>query len=229
MAKRQPSPAQDDYAILVAKHPKLRDEMDAVLSEIEEPFASGYGGPGWRERANMVSSAAEKFEALVGVGDGPQEDEEIVLVGDVAMPRSRLLPDHLCTLGLPALGSAVDRLIRAALTLNPEVVALARDMRLRLRTGVQPYQHGAKKPLSDDARGVAIYLLALPPAEGRTAKELTKKLSIDDKRIRNGVRDELKPHGLLNRPGIGYYFPEKCRGELRRFLGSLPDGHLEDI
>lgn len=72
-------------------------------------------------------------------------------------------------------------------------------------------------PLSEVARKVYEILCALPKTAGITAKELVKELADKDdtqtseETIRKGIRNELRPWGLMNKPGVGYYIPVSRR------------------
>ena len=87
-------------------------------------------------------------------------------------------------------------------------------------------------PLTEDAHRVLTYLVGLPEGTGATAKEIAMKCGkpeIPVERIRDGIREELKPHGIDNPGGgKGYFIRAEKLDDARSFLG-LADPNRPDI
>ena len=70
------------------------------------------------------------------------------------------------------------------------------------------------EPLSDKALAVLNLLQNLPPNQGLTGSKIIDKLSkqyifLDQSTITKSIIPALKPHGVKNKPRIGYYIEKK--------------------
>jgi hypothetical protein len=98
---------------------------------------------------------------------------------------------------------------------SPDSVSAATDLNdniQRSRASVD------RPPLSDEARAVLAILRNLPESEGRTGLELvqalrkqTPSITVDVDRIKGSVRRELRPYGIDNKRGAGYFIPMSKR------------------
>lgn len=132
-----------------------------------------------------------------------------LLVREGAMALVRSAPD--------AIRDRLDALVVVADEAESTVEHLDSAIRA-LIVASKEWPHKSIAPLNDTNRAALEELLRLPLGEGLTGKQLLKRLAareptvdIQEITFRKHVRPALKPFGLLNKRGVGYYIDPSRR------------------
>jgi hypothetical protein len=117
--------------------------------------------------------------------------------------------------------------------------ALEQRRRARVESAPQPdpapalhasaATYSPSKPLSRGAQAIARVLCALPPADALPAPKIVLAVHrlqlqppylvhLDEHAVRDRYFEELKPWGMQNRRGLGYFIPEDRRSALMQFI-----------